>query len=91
MAIIWIEHVVHALTATVDRLLCLAGGALIGDGSPAEVLALPAVREVFLGTEVTAAAVSGADAGPRRQHSAAVRSLDDRGRRGPGRCWRSAI
>ena len=54
VAIIWIEHVVHALTATVHRLLCLYGGAFIGDGQPDDVLALPAVREVFLGTEVTA-------------------------------------
>jgi ABC-type lipopolysaccharide export system ATPase subunit len=38
----------------VHRLLCLYGGAFIGDGEPEEVLALPAVREVFLGTEVTA-------------------------------------
>jgi branched-chain amino acid transport system ATP-binding protein len=53
VAIIWIEHVVHALTATVHRLLCLAGGSIIGDGEPEAVLALPAVREVFLGTEVT--------------------------------------
>ena len=30
-----------------------AGGVFVGDGAPAEVLALPAVREVFLGTEVT--------------------------------------
>ncbi len=54
VAVIWIEHVVHALTATVDRLLCLAAGTIIGDGEPAEVLALRSVREVFLGTEVTA-------------------------------------
>ncbi len=54
IAVVWIEHVVHALTATVDRLLCLAAGTIIGDGEPGEVLALPAVREVFLGTEVTA-------------------------------------
>ena len=53
VAIIWIEHVVHALTATVHRLLCLYGGAFIGDGEPEDVLALPAVREVFLGTVVT--------------------------------------
>ena len=53
VAIIWIEHVVHALTATVQRLLCLYGGAFIGDGEPEDVLSLPAVREVFLGTEVT--------------------------------------
>jgi len=54
VAIIWIEHVVHALTATVDRLLCLSGGSIIGDGDPEAVLALPEVREVFLGTEVIA-------------------------------------
>ena len=54
VAVVWIEHVLHALTATVHRLLCLAGGTFIGDGAPAEVLALPEVREVFLGTEVTA-------------------------------------
>lgn len=54
IAIVWIEHVVHALTATVSRLVCLAGGSIIGDGDPESVLALPAVREVFLGTEVSA-------------------------------------
>jgi branched-chain amino acid transport system ATP-binding protein len=54
IAVVWIEHVVHALTSAVHRLLCLASGSLIGDGEPADVLALPAVREVFLGTEVTA-------------------------------------
>jgi branched-chain amino acid transport system ATP-binding protein len=53
IAIIWIEHVVRALTGTVQRLLCLAGGTFVGDGTPADVLAQPAVREVFLGTEVT--------------------------------------
>lgn len=63
VAILWIEHVVHALTATVSRLLCLAGGAIIGDGPPAQVLAMPAVREVFLGTEVTAD-LAGPDAAP---------------------------
>jgi branched-chain amino acid transport system ATP-binding protein len=53
-AVIWIEHVVHALTATVRRLICLAGGSVIGDGDPVQVLAMPAVREVFLGTEISA-------------------------------------
>jgi hypothetical protein len=31
----------------------------VGDGDPATVLADPAVREVFLGTEVTAALAGG--------------------------------
>jgi len=57
--VIWIEHVVRALTAVVSRLMCLAGGAFVGDGDPATVLADPAVREVFLGTEVTAALAGG--------------------------------
>lgn len=49
VCILWIEHVVHALTRSVDRLICLAGGAFVADGSPAEVLASTAVREVYLG------------------------------------------
>ena len=57
--VIWIEHVVRALTAVVGRLICLAGGKFVGDGEPATVLAEPAVREVFLGTEVTAALAGG--------------------------------
>jgi branched-chain amino acid transport system ATP-binding protein len=59
IAVIWIEHVVRALTAVVSRLMCLSGGAFVGDGDPATVLADPAVREVFLGTEVTAALAGG--------------------------------
>src|SRR5215472_3682035 len=59
MAVIWIEHVVRALTAVVNRLICLSGGKFVGDGEPAKVLAEPAVREVFLGTEVTAALAGG--------------------------------
>jgi hypothetical protein len=43
----------------VDRLICLAGGSFIGDGDPAAVLANQAVREVFLGTEVTASLAGG--------------------------------
>jgi branched-chain amino acid transport system ATP-binding protein len=57
--VMWIEHVVRALTAVVSRLICLAGGRFVGDGDPAAVLADPAVREVFLGTEVTAALAAG--------------------------------
>lgn len=51
VAVIWIEHVVRALLATVDRLVCLAGGAIIGDGEPRAVLTSSAVREVYLGTD----------------------------------------
>ena len=57
--VIWIEHVVRALIPVVSRLICLTGGKFIGDGSPGEVLSTPAVREVFLGTEVTASLTAG--------------------------------
>jgi branched-chain amino acid transport system ATP-binding protein len=63
IAVIWIEHVVRALTAVVTRLICLAGGSFVGDGDPATVLANPAVREVFLGTDITAALAGGTLAG----------------------------
>jgi branched-chain amino acid transport system ATP-binding protein len=48
-AIIWVEHVLRVLTAVVTRLVCLAGGQIIADGAPSEVLASDAVREAFLG------------------------------------------
>jgi branched-chain amino acid transport system ATP-binding protein len=49
VSIIWIEHVVHALTAVVDRLLVLYGGGFIGEGAPRDVIASPAVRELYMG------------------------------------------
>src|ERR1700742_818717 len=36
VAVIWIEHVVRALTSLVTRMTCLYGGEVIGDGTPAE-------------------------------------------------------
>ena len=49
VALVWIEHVVQALISTVDRMLCLAGGRFVADGSPAEVMANSEVRELYLG------------------------------------------
>ncbi len=59
VTVIWIEHVVRALVPVVTRLACLAGGTFVGDGDPAAVLADPAVREVFLGSELTASLAAG--------------------------------
>jgi len=78
-AVIWIEHVVRALTAVVGRLICLAGGRFVGDGDPAEVLANPAVREVFLGTGVTAALAG--RGGPQGQLGVAEGAPGDGGER----------
>ena len=51
IAVIWIEHVVRALTSLVARMTCLYGGEFIGDGTPAEVLANPRVREIYFGAD----------------------------------------
>jgi branched-chain amino acid transport system ATP-binding protein len=51
-AVIWIEHIVHALVEVADRMLCLAQGAVLAEGSPAQVLDDARVREVYLGSSV---------------------------------------
>ncbi len=51
MTIIWIEHVLHALTAVVERLLVLDFGRVIGIGAPDEIMASREVREIYLGIE----------------------------------------
>ena len=51
IAVVWVEHVVRALLATVDRLVCLDGGSIIADGQPEQVLADRRVKQVYLGTE----------------------------------------
>ena len=49
VSIIWIEHVVHALLAAVDRLLVLHGGKFIAEGSPHDVIRSPQVAEIYMG------------------------------------------
>jgi branched-chain amino acid transport system ATP-binding protein len=51
ISIIWIEHIVHALIAVVDRLVVLHGGALIAEGDPTEVIRRPEVNEIYMGIE----------------------------------------
>ncbi|MFI2361342.1 ABC transporter ATP-binding protein [Promicromonospora sp. NPDC019610] len=52
VAVVWIEHVLHALLDVVDRLLCLAAGEVIAQGDPHEVIRSPQVVEVYLGSTV---------------------------------------
>lgn len=52
VTIIWIEHVLHALTSVVERLLVLDFGKVIGIGAPDEIMTRQDVREIYLGIEV---------------------------------------
>jgi branched-chain amino acid transport system ATP-binding protein len=54
VSIVWIEHIVHALIAAVDRLVVLHGGGLIAEGNPAEVIRRPQVAEIYMGIEADA-------------------------------------
>ncbi|MDK1374575.1 MULTISPECIES: ABC transporter ATP-binding protein [unclassified Sinorhizobium] len=52
VAVIWIEHVLHALNSVVERLLVLHFGRVIGIGKPDEIMASREVREIYLGIEI---------------------------------------
>ncbi|HEX9096623.1 MAG TPA: ABC transporter ATP-binding protein [Candidatus Dormibacteraeota bacterium] len=59
VTIVWVEHVVHALTRSVSHVICLAGGRLIAEGRPQEVLDNPEVKQVYLGADFSGTAQSG--------------------------------
>ena len=48
-AIIWIEHIAHALKSVADRIVVLNFGKLILDGEPEEVMNSAVVREIYMG------------------------------------------
>lgn len=51
-AILWIEHIAHALVSAADRIMVLHSGAKLMEGVPAAVMASPVVQEVYLGIAV---------------------------------------
>jgi len=51
VAIVWIEHIVHALRSVVDRLVAIDFGRSLMDGTPDTVMASPEVQRVYLGIE----------------------------------------
>lgn len=48
-AVIWIEHIAHALKQVADRILVLNFGEKVADGPFDEVMSSPVVREIYMG------------------------------------------
>jgi branched-chain amino acid transport system ATP-binding protein len=49
VAIIWIEHIVHALLAVVSRLIVLNFGRTLAEGEPIGVMADHRVQQIYMG------------------------------------------
>jgi branched-chain amino acid transport system ATP-binding protein len=47
--VLLVEHRMDVVTRLADRIIVLQDGALIADGPPAEVVALPQVQQAYLG------------------------------------------
>jgi branched-chain amino acid transport system ATP-binding protein len=52
VAIVWIEHIVHALLRVVDRMMAVDAGRKLIDGDPQTVMASSEVRSVYLGDDL---------------------------------------
>ncbi|NIZ13569.1 ABC transporter ATP-binding protein [Phaeobacter sp. HF9A] len=55
VAIIWIEHIVHALMSSVSRLIALDFGNKIADGAPRDVIESEAFRRAYFGDSIATA------------------------------------
>lgn len=49
ITVVWIEHVMKTMLRATDRLMALAGGAIIAEGPPQAVIRSQDVRRVYLG------------------------------------------
>ncbi len=47
--IVWVEHIMRALTQVVQRVVCLADGRVLFDGTPQDMLRDEQVRRAYLG------------------------------------------
>ena len=54
-AIVWIEHIPHALRAVADQIMVLHFGRKVLDGTPTDVMTSPIVREIYMGLSADAA------------------------------------
>jgi branched-chain amino acid transport system ATP-binding protein len=53
-AVIWIEHIPHALRQVANRIVVLNFGEVVAEGPPSQVMNLPVVREIYMGLKETA-------------------------------------
>ena len=51
VTIIWIEHVVHALMSVAKRLVVVDFGRRVTEGDPADVMASPEVKSIYMGED----------------------------------------
>jgi branched-chain amino acid transport system ATP-binding protein len=58
VAIVWIEHVVHALLAVVGRLVVLNYGQKVADGDPRAIMASDTVQRIYMGMDNDAQATA---------------------------------
>jgi branched-chain amino acid transport system ATP-binding protein len=51
VAVIMIEHIMHAVMRFSQRMICLETGLIIAEGTPAEIAADPTVQKVYFGEQ----------------------------------------
>jgi branched-chain amino acid transport system ATP-binding protein len=51
VTIIWIEHIVHALVSSVDRILAMDFGNTLAEGAPLEIIASLEFQRLYFGVE----------------------------------------
>jgi branched-chain amino acid transport system ATP-binding protein len=52
VAVIMIEHIMHAVMRFSQRMICLETGLVIAEGTPAEVACDPIVQKVYFGEQI---------------------------------------
>jgi branched-chain amino acid transport system ATP-binding protein len=51
VAVVMIEHIMHAVMRFSERMICLETGQIIAEGTPAEIAADPTVQKVYFGEQ----------------------------------------
>jgi len=54
ITVVWVEHLMHAVTRVADRMVVLHQGEVIAEGPPEQVMRDPRVVDVYLGEGTSA-------------------------------------